>query len=97
MEPEVVPQVAKSVTPEPEPAEAEPEENVGGGEEEDADPIGFVIALYDFAGDGDDELPVKAGDRVEVYAEVEGWYTGTKDGRFGLVPKNFFSAITLFQ
>lgn len=69
---------------EPEPAA---EERSGGGDDEDAEPIGWVTALYDFAGDGDDELPVKIGDRVEIYAEVEGWYTGVKDGKYGLLPK----------
>lgn len=80
-----------AAAPEPEP---EPEAQVedATGEEEESDPIGWATALYDFAGDGDDELPVKTGDRVEVYAEIEGWYSASgKDGRYGLCPKNFFS------
>ena len=50
--------------------------------------------MYDFAGDGEDELPVKTGDVIEVYAEVEGWYTGTNAaGDYGLLPKNFCSEL----
>lgn len=61
-------------------------------EEEEAEPIGRVTALYDFAGDGEDELPVKVGEEIEVYAEVEGWYTGTNAaGQYGLLPINFCS------
>ncbi len=44
--------------------EVEPEADAQ-GEEEESEPIGWATALYDFAGDGDDELPVKTGDRVE--------------------------------
>jgi hypothetical protein len=81
VEPEPAP-VVKVEAKAPEPVE-DPEHSGGGGDDEDAEPIGWVTALYDFAGDGDDELPVKTGDRVEVYAEVEGWYTGVKDGVYG--------------
>jgi hypothetical protein len=81
---------AKRSSPPPDPEV----DSATGMDDEEAEPIGWVIALYDFAGDGDDELPVKTGDKVEVYAEVEGWYTGVKDGKYGLVPKNFFSEIT---
>jgi hypothetical protein len=56
----------------------------------EGDPIGVVVALYDFAGGAEDELPLKVGDRVEIYAEVEGWYTGCNtEGRYGLFPANF--------
>ncbi len=76
---------AKQPDPEPEAEEVDDEE---------AEPIGWATALYDFAGDGDDELPVKTGDRVEVYAEIEGWYSASgKDGKYGLCPKNFFSEL----
>ncbi len=48
---------------------------------------GVVVALYEFAGGADDELPLAVGDRVEIYAEVEGWYTGCNAaGRYGLFP-----------
>jgi hypothetical protein len=81
--------VAAAKQPDPEP-EPEPEEV----EDEEAEPIGWATALYDFAGDGDDELPVKTGDRVEVYAEIEGWFSASgKDGKYGLCPKNFFSEL----
>lgn len=49
-----------------------------------------MVALYEFAGDAEDELPLRVGDRVEIYAEVEGWYTGCNaEGRYGLFPANF--------
>jgi len=48
------------------------------------------VALYDFAGDGDDELPLRIGERYQVYDEIEGWFTGTnKEGDYGMFPVNF--------
>ena len=90
------PRVVKSRQPEPEPEpEVESEsapENDGEDEEEEADPIGTASALYDFPGEGDDELPVKVGDVIEVYAIVEGWYTGTNPaGDYGLAPISYFA------
>jgi hypothetical protein len=100
----IVAPVSKAPEPEPEPEpeeSSEPNVDQGGGDgdededEEEAEPIGFVSALYDFAGDGEDELPLAVGEEIEVYAEVEGWYTGTNaEGMYGLFPKNFCGPIS---
>lgn len=50
-----------------------------------------VIALFDFAGENDDEISFVAGQRLWKTGEVNGWYIGTIDGsdRVGIFPSNF--------
>ena len=49
-----------------------------------------VKALYDFAGDGVDELPLRVGQLIEVKKEVSNdWYFGECNDRSGLFPSGY--------
>ena len=50
-----------------------------------------VVALFDFAGENDDEINFSAGQRLWKTGEVNGWFIGTLDGteRVGIFPSNF--------
>eukprot|EP01114_Cavostelium_apophysatum_P020835 TRINITY_DN7092_c0_g2_i1.p1 TRINITY_DN7092_c0_g2~~TRINITY_DN7092_c0_g2_i1.p1 ORF type:complete len:466 (+),score=170.66 TRINITY_DN7092_c0_g2_i1:344-1741(+) len=46
-------------------------------------------AVFDFAGDGEDELPLAEGEMVTILSEAEGWMLGVNsEGRQGLFPAN---------
>lgn len=50
----------------------------------------YVKALYDFPGTAADELPLRAGQVVEVKKEVsDDWWIGEFEGRSGLFPKTY--------
>merc|ERR1711991_272779 len=83
--------VPEEEAPLPEPEDEGSQED---DDEEEAEPIGTVEMLFPFEGDGEDELPLQQGEVVTVYAEVEGWYTGTNsEGSYGLFPANFCSSL----
>lgn len=56
-----------------------------------------VVALYDYEAQGDDELPLIAGERVELSAGEnggemygEGWWEGfNSHGKVGIFPSNY--------
>ena len=54
-----------------------------------------VVALFDFAGENDDEISFSAGQRLWKTGEVNGWYIGTLDGteRVGIFPSNFVEPV----
>tara|TARA_R110002050_G_scaffold177506_2_gene310563 strand:+ start:2454 stop:3074 length:621 start_codon:yes stop_codon:yes gene_type:complete len=55
-------------------------------------PPGFrtCIAKYDFAGEGEDELPLVEGQILVITDECEEWYIGEDDkGKIGMFPKVF--------
>lgn len=48
------------------------------------------VVLYDFNPEGEEEVPVKKGDEVEVDYEIAGWFhVTTKHGQQGLVPSTY--------
>ena len=48
--------------------------------------------MFDFPGDEDDELTIRAGETVIIYSQIEGWCTGTNEaGDYGMVPGNYLS------
>lgn len=52
----------------------------------------FVIALYDFGGQGDSDLAFREGDRIKVVKKTEStddWWTGELGGRTGSFPANY--------
>ena len=55
-----------------------------------------VRALFDFAGEGTDELPLHIGQIVELQKEVsEDWWIGESEGRSGLFPSTYCELYTL--
>ena len=60
-----------------------------------AQPVHVVRALYDYAGQNDDELSIAAGDRVTISAVQDHgqgaeWLHGSlADGRAGIFPANY--------
>jgi hypothetical protein len=57
--------------------------------------LGKVRALYDFAGETEQDLPLREGDLVVVLAEdPSGWWTGECNGRVGIFPSNWCEKIT---
>lgn len=55
----------------------------------------MVKALYDFPGTAADELPLRAGQIVEVKKEVsDDWWLGECDGHSGLFPKTYTEEYT---
>lgn len=65
----------------------------GGDEEDELVPVNpfQVRALYDFEGDGENELPFAAGDLLNVTAQGQsGWWEATgANGVVGLIPSNY--------
>ncbi|KIM26021.1 hypothetical protein M408DRAFT_330805 [Serendipita vermifera MAFF 305830] len=61
----------------------------------------YVVALYDYEAQGDDELPLVAGERVELSGGEnggdrygEGWWEGfNSHGRLGIFPSNYVQHI----
>jgi hypothetical protein len=53
--------------------------------------IKLVKALYDFSGEGDDELSFQANDIISVTdVSDSGWWSGfDKNGKLGLFPCNY--------
>ncbi|CAM9016704.1 unnamed protein product [Wickerhamomyces anomalus] len=52
--------------------------------------ITYVVALYDYVADGDDELSITAGQKIEVLkGDDGGWTLGEVDGRSGLFPSSY--------
>jgi hypothetical protein len=50
----------------------------------------LLKALYDFSGNGVDELTFKAGDIISVIdPETDGWYRGELKGKKGFVPGTY--------
>jgi hypothetical protein len=54
-----------------------------------------VMALYDFESSHDGDLPVMAGDEVEVLEKLEGWIRARRctDGVEGLVPMDYLEPL----
>ena len=54
-----------------------------------------VVAVYDFAGENEDELSFSVGQRLMKTGEVNGWYIGTLEGqsKVGIFPSNFVEPI----
>lgn len=56
----------------------------------------FVVALYDYASTGDDELSLVEGERVELtpagMGYGDGWAEGVKGGRKGIFPSAYVQA-----
>ena len=51
-------------------------------------------ALYDFKGNGVDELSFRSGDVINVIQEEDGgWYNGELNGQKGFVPSNYVERI----
>jgi len=51
-------------------------------------------AIFDFSGDGDDELSINEGDIITILSEAEGWMLGVnKNGSQGLFPANHVEEI----
>jgi len=51
-------------------------------------------AIFDFSGDGDDELSISEGDIITILSEAEGWILGVNQkGSQGLFPANHVEAI----
>ena len=48
-----------------------------------------VKALYDYAGDDDEELAFKEGDVILVESVDDGWFSGTLKGSSGILPQNY--------
>ncbi len=49
-----------------------------------------AVALFDFEPNADDEVELKAGDKVEVLVQNEGgWWEGRCNGKIGLFPSNY--------
>jgi hypothetical protein len=56
--------------------------------------IRTIKALYDYEKKGDEEIPLKAGDSINVYEETEdGWWVGECNGSIGIFPSNFTDAL----
>lgn len=54
--------------------------------------VQYVEAIYDYQADGDDEITVKAGDRIVLIqddTDGSGWTEGEIDGRRGMVPTSY--------
>lgn len=52
--------------------------------------VHYVKALYDFAGGADDELPIQAGEVIEVKKKVDDdWWVGQCGSRTGLFPRAY--------
>ena len=50
----------------------------------------FARVLYDFAGEDQDELPLREGQKVRVTRQHEsGWWTGEINGKVGMFPANY--------
>lgn len=54
-----------------------------------------ATVLYDFTGEVQEELSVKAGDAVVVRAETDGWFDVIRDadGAAGLVPASYLQLV----
>lgn len=52
-----------------------------------------VRALYNFAGEQEGTLNMQAGDEVVVVKTGEGWWFGTRGGRYGMFPSNYVEKI----
>ena len=49
-----------------------------------------VIAMYNFKGDEEGDLPFRKGDIISVVAVDEcGWWTGKFKGNMGIFPANY--------
>jgi len=51
----------------------------------------YATALYDYAGENEDDLSFNAGDNIQVLdqSDSSGWWKGYIDGREGFFPSNF--------
>jgi amphiphysin len=52
----------------------------------------FVIAKYDFAGESEGDLALKAGDRIKIIKKtdsLEDWWEGETNGARGMFPRNY--------
>jgi len=48
-----------------------------------------ATALWDFAGEEDDELPFKKGDVITILSKDEEWWQGELNGKTGSIPCNY--------
>ena len=49
-----------------------------------------VRAIYEYAEEGENRLPLFVGDVITLIDEAEGWFEGyNESGRFGWFPQNF--------
>ena len=61
----------------------------------------MFVALYEYAGQGDDELNLSKNDLIEVLSMDyvisgdEGWWTGKCNGKVGVFPCNFVAPVDL--
>lgn len=59
---------------------------------EEADKLGYCIALYDYETTEEGELPLREGQVVRIMRKIvhdgidDGWWEGEADGRVGLFP-----------
>lgn len=54
--------------------------------------VEYCTALYDYAPQAQGDLPIKAGDVIEVVqrtADANGWWTGRLNGQVGVFPGNY--------
>lgn len=51
----------------------------------------YATALYDYAGENEDDLSFSAGETIQVLDQTDpsGWWKGYLDGREGFFPSNF--------
>ena len=54
----------------------------------------FAVALYDFPGEDEDELPLREGQKVRVTRQHEsGWWTGEVNGKVGMFPATYVKLV----
>ncbi|XP_014746284.1 PREDICTED: hematopoietic lineage cell-specific protein isoform X2 [Sturnus vulgaris] len=73
-----------------EPRQSQPHLGSTGGANEGQRPGVCAVALYDYQGDGDDEISFDPDDTITHIEMVdEGWWRGQCHGRVGLFPANY--------
>jgi len=62
----------------------------GGGDGGNVAAIKIAIAIYDFPGETEEDLPFNVNDQIEVTEEIdENWCTGRVHNREGIFPRSF--------
>lgn len=56
--------------------------------------VTYVVALYDYVADGDDELSITAGQKIELLkGDDGGWTLGEVNGKSGLFPSSYVQSV----